>query len=71
VRRLGLRDLGVGRGDLALVRGTWLPSVLTEGMFMIVPDQEAALRTTEGRRLYAVAILEGIREFLQERSRMD
>jgi N-acetylmuramoyl-L-alanine amidase len=71
VRRLGLRDLGVGRGDLALVRGTWLPSVLTEGMFMIVPDQEAALRTLEGRRLYAVAILEGIREFLQERSRMD
>jgi N-acetylmuramoyl-L-alanine amidase len=71
VRRLGLRDLGVGRGDLALVRGTWLPSVLTEGLFMIVPDQEAALRTEEGRRLYAVAILDGIREFLGERSRMD
>ena len=38
---------------------------------MIVPDQEAALRSEEGRRLYAVAILDGVREFLQERSRMD
>ncbi len=71
VRRLGLRDLGVGRGDLALVRGTWLPSVLTEGLFMIVPEQEAALRSEEGRRLYAAAILDGIREFLEERARMD
>jgi N-acetylmuramoyl-L-alanine amidase len=61
----------VGRGDLALVRGTWLPSVLTEGLFMILPDQEAALRTVEGRRLYAAAILDGVREFLEERSRMD
>ena len=32
VRRLGLRDLGIGRGDLALVRPTWMPSVLTEGL---------------------------------------
>ena len=40
--RLGLRDLGIGRGDFALVRGTWMPSVLTEGLFMMLPDQEAA-----------------------------
>ena len=53
VRRLGLRDLGIGRGDLALVRGTWMPSVLTEGLFMMLPDQEAALRSAEGQRLYA------------------
>ena len=31
VRALRLPDLGIGRGDLALVRGTWMPSVLTEG----------------------------------------
>ena len=45
VRRLGLRDLGFGRGDLALVRGTWMPSVLTEGLFMIAagPGGGAAL----------------------------
>jgi N-acetylmuramoyl-L-alanine amidase len=69
VRRLGLRDLGIGRGDLALVRGTWMPSVLTEGLFMILPDQEAALRDPRGQRLYAQAVFDGIRNFLRERAR--
>jgi N-acetylmuramoyl-L-alanine amidase len=66
--RLGLRDLGFGRGDLALVRGTWMPSVLTEGLFMILPDQEAALRTPVGQRLYALGVFEGIRRFLRDRA---
>jgi N-acetylmuramoyl-L-alanine amidase len=67
VRRLGVRDLGIGRGDLALVRTTWMPSILTEGLFMIVPEQEAALRSARGQRLYAEAVVEGIRRFLRER----
>lgn len=67
VRRLGVRDLGIGRGDLALVRTTWMPSILTEGLFMIVPEQEAALRSPRGQRLYAEAVVEGIRRFLRER----
>jgi N-acetylmuramoyl-L-alanine amidase len=66
LRRLGLRDLGIGRGDLALVRGTWMPSVLTEGLFMMLPDQEAALRSAEGRHRYAQAVLEGLREYFKE-----
>ena len=68
VRRLGVRDLGIGRGDLAMVRTTWMPSVLTEGLFMIVPEQEAALRSPRGHRLYAEAVVEGIRRFLRERA---
>lgn len=63
-RRLPLRDLGVARGDLALVRGTWMPSVLVEGMFMLVPEQEAALRSPAGRDAYADAVRAGIRAFL-------
>jgi N-acetylmuramoyl-L-alanine amidase len=66
VRRLGLRDLGIGRGDLALVRGTWMPSILTEGLFMMLPDQEAALRSADGRHRYAQAVLDGLREYLKE-----
>jgi N-acetylmuramoyl-L-alanine amidase len=66
LRRLGLRDLGIGRGDLALVRGTWMPSILTEGLFMMLPDQEAALRSAEGRRRYAQAVLDGLRDYLKE-----
>jgi N-acetylmuramoyl-L-alanine amidase len=69
VRRLGLRDLGVGRGDLALVRATWMPSVLTEGMFMMLPEQEAALRTPGGQHLYAVAVYQGVSDFLRQRAR--
>jgi N-acetylmuramoyl-L-alanine amidase len=60
----GLPDLGVARGDLALTRATWMPAVLTEGMFLMIPEQEAALRSAEGRRLYALAVLEGLRSFL-------
>ena len=67
VRRFGVRDLGIGRGDLALVRPTWMPSVLTEGLFMILPEQEAALRSPEGRQRYAEAVREGLRRFLRER----
>jgi N-acetylmuramoyl-L-alanine amidase len=66
VRRLGVRDLGVGRGDLALVRPTWMPAILTEGLFMMIPEQEAALRSTEGQAAYALAVFEGIETFLRD-----
>ena len=66
VARLGLRDLGATRGDLALARPTWMPAILTEGMYMILPDQEAALRSPAGRRLYAQAVVDGLREFLAD-----
>jgi N-acetylmuramoyl-L-alanine amidase len=67
VARFGTRDLGIARGDLALVRPTWMPAVLTEGLFMMVPEQEAALRSEQGRLDYALAVLEGVREFLRSR----
>ncbi len=64
VRRMGFRDLGVARGDLALVRPTWLPSILCEGAFMMVPEQEAALRSAEGQERYAQGVVAGLRRFL-------
>ena len=69
VARLKLPDLGVSRGDLAVVRATWMPSALVEGMFMILPDQEAVLRTPRGARQYARGVYDGLRRFLQERAR--
>jgi N-acetylmuramoyl-L-alanine amidase len=65
VQQLGVRDLGVARGDLAVTRGTWTPSVLTEGLHIIMPEQEAALRTEKGRELYARGVMEGIRDYLK------
>jgi len=69
VRRLGLRDLGFARGDLALVRPTWMPAILTEGLFLMVPAHESALRHPDGRRAYAEGVRDGLREFLAARAR--
>lgn len=69
VRRLGLRDLGFARGDLALVRPTWMPAILTEGLFMMLPAHEAALRHPDGRRAYAEGVRDGLRDFLAARAR--
>jgi N-acetylmuramoyl-L-alanine amidase len=66
LRRLGLRDLGIARGDLALVRTTWMPSVLCEGLFLILPEQEAALRLPEGQERYAQGVFEGVRRFFRQ-----
>lgn len=65
---MGLRDLGVFWGNLAVARATWMPSVLAEGAFMMMPRHEAALRTTSFRRAYARGVLEGIRSFLADRA---
>jgi N-acetylmuramoyl-L-alanine amidase len=43
-----------------------MPSILTEGLFMMLPDQEAALRSPDGRHRYAQAVLDGLREYLKE-----
>jgi N-acetylmuramoyl-L-alanine amidase len=68
VRRLRLPDRGISRGDLAVARATWMPSVICEGMFLILPDREAALRSARGQRLYAQGVFDGIRQFLRDRA---
>lgn len=67
VRELGVRDLGYARGDLALVRPTWMPAILTEGLFMMLPEQEAALRSGEGQMRYARGVCRGVLSFLAGR----
>jgi len=69
LREMGLRDLGLRWGNLALPRESWMPSVLAEGAFMMFPRQEAALRTEEFRRAYARGVRDGLREFYRERAR--
>jgi N-acetylmuramoyl-L-alanine amidase len=59
-----LRDLGVYWGNLAVCRMAWMPSILSEGAFMMMPDHEAALKDPEFQARYARGVLEGIREFL-------
>ena len=40
-----------------------MPSILTEGAFIIMPDQEAALRTTSYQDAYARGILRGLESY--------
>jgi N-acetylmuramoyl-L-alanine amidase len=63
--RMGLRDRGIFYENFALVRPTWMPAVLCEGAFIIMPDQEAALRTPEFQRAYALGLAEGIEAFFR------
>lgn len=60
---MGLRDNGTKFQNIAVARGTWMPSVLTEGAFIIMPDQEAAMRTPIYQEAYATAILRGLQSY--------
>jgi N-acetylmuramoyl-L-alanine amidase len=68
VRELGLRDLGVIYSDLAMTRPTWMPAVLTESMFMMVPEQEAALRDPRVQERLARAHVRALEAFLRDRA---
>jgi N-acetylmuramoyl-L-alanine amidase len=56
------------QGNLALVRPTWMPSALTESLFMMIPEQEAALRNPEFLDRLADAHARGIEEFFRSRA---
>jgi N-acetylmuramoyl-L-alanine amidase len=46
-----------------------MPAILTEGLFIMLPDQEAALRSDEGQARYAQGVYDGIEAFLRARAR--
>jgi N-acetylmuramoyl-L-alanine amidase len=69
VTEFRVRDLGIGRGDYALVRPTWMPAALTEGLFIMLPDQEALLASEDGQWRYARGVVRGIENFLRERAK--
>ncbi len=63
--QLSLADKGVKRENFALVRATWMPAILCEGAFVIMPDQEAALRTAEYQEHYARGIVAGLDRYFR------
>jgi N-acetylmuramoyl-L-alanine amidase len=66
VARMQLPNLGVYYDNLALARPTWMPSILCEGAFLMMPDQEAGLRTPEFQDAYARGIADGIEEYFRD-----
>lgn len=69
VRRMGLRDLGINYDNLAVVRPTWMPSVLCEGAFVMIPEQEALLRTPEFQEAYALGVADGLEAYFRRLAR--
>ncbi len=60
----GLPDHGLYYGNLVLTRYSSVPSILVECTFIILPDQEAKLKTAKFQKTLASAIMAGIRDFV-------
>jgi N-acetylmuramoyl-L-alanine amidase len=56
---------GALHGNLAMVRPTWLPTALTESLFMPIPEEENALRDPGFLDQLASAHLRGIEAFFR------
>ncbi len=65
LKATALPDHGFYHGNLAVNRPTQYPAVLVECAFMIIPEQEAMLKTNSFRRKVADAITRGIENFLK------
>ena len=66
VRHIRLRDLGTNYDNLAVLRPTWMPAALCEGAFIMIPEQEAALRTAEFQDRYALGVVEGLEAYFKQ-----
>ncbi len=64
----GIPNLGSFQKSLAICRPTWMPCALTESLYMMFPDQEAALRDPAFLDKLAAAHVRGIENFLRERA---
>ena len=69
VAHMGLRDLGIFYDNLAVLRPTWMPAVLCEGAFLMIPEQEAALRTPVFQEAYASGVADGLEAFFRSLAR--
>ena len=65
LRYIDLPDQGVYYRSLAVVRNTWMPAVLVEGGFIIMPDQEHMFRTPEFQERYARAVADGLENYFR------
>jgi N-acetylmuramoyl-L-alanine amidase len=69
LEHMGLHDEGIFFRSLAVVVQTWMPAILTEGAFVIIPEQEAAMRTREFQERYARGIVDGLAAYFRGMAR--
>ena len=66
LRATGMPDFGLYHANLAVNRPTQYPAVLVECAFMMLPEQEALLKTKRYQNKVARAITTGIENFLEQ-----
>jgi N-acetylmuramoyl-L-alanine amidase len=69
MREMGLRDLGIHYQNIAIGRTMWMPSLICEGAFLMVPEQENAVRTPEFQDRYARGVADGIEAYFRSLAR--
>jgi N-acetylmuramoyl-L-alanine amidase len=65
MREMGLRDLGIHYQNIAIGRTMWMPAIICEGAFLMVPEQENALKMPEFQERYARGIADGIEAYFR------
>ena len=65
MREIGLRDLGVHYQNIAIGRTMWMPAILSEGLFLMIPDQENAAKTPDFQERYARGVADGIEAYFR------
>jgi N-acetylmuramoyl-L-alanine amidase len=60
-----LDDEGVHYRSLAIVRATWMPAVLVEGGYIIIPEQENAMKTEQFQERYARGVVDGLEAYFR------
>ena len=69
IASMGLRDLGIHYQNIAIGRTSWMPALITEGLFLMIPEQEHAMRTPEGQEAYARGVAWGVEEYFRTMDR--
>jgi N-acetylmuramoyl-L-alanine amidase len=65
MREMGLRDLGVHYQNIAIGRTMWMPAIICEGAFLMVPQQENALKVPEFQERYARGVADGVEAYFR------
>ncbi len=64
--KTGFRDEGLWRSNLAVCRGTQMPSLLLETAFLILPEYEELLMSPKTQRQVAESLIAGILQFMEK-----
>lgn len=65
MREMGLRDLGIHYQNIAIGRTMWMPSIISEGLFLMVPEQENAAKDPGFQERYARGVADGVEAYFR------